>query len=325
VFAAIVTVAVMPMVLAGLQRRRVVDVPNERSSHDRPVLRAGGIAPAIACLVALFATPALSGHARAALLGGASAFGVVGLFDDLRGIRATLRLALQFGIAVALLPFLIDGMTGSVLWRAVFAAGVVTWLVAYVNAFNFMDGINGISAAQAIIAGSTWFAIGVWRGVPSFAAVGAIVCGAAVGFAPFNFPTARVFLGDVGSYFLGAWLAVGVVLGLRSGLAAEAVIAPLTIYLVDTATTLVQRVRRGEHWWQPHHDHTYQRLYAQGWSHTKTTVVIGGLLVAIGASGAFTADTDRPTRLVIDLVIAGLLVAYLSAPRLIDRRTAVAR
>src|SRR5207244_9022591 len=103
------------------------------------------------------------------------------------------------------LPWLLTGMTSSLLWRLVFGLGVLIWVVAYTNAFNFMDGINGISAAQVIVAGGYFGIVGTQRHVPLLAAGGFVAAGAAAAFLPFNFPKATVFLGDVGSYFLGAW------------------------------------------------------------------------------------------------------------------------
>ena len=125
------------------------------------------------------------------------------------------------------------------------AGMVVVFIVGYVNAFNFMDGINGISAAQTIVAGVFWWALGSGEQLDGLSTGSAIVVGATLAFVPFNFPKARVFLGDVGSYFLGAWLAVLAVMALRADVTPEAVLAPLGIYLADTGATIARRVRRG--------------------------------------------------------------------------------
>ena len=123
---------------------------------------------------------------------------------------------------------MLTGLHGSVVWQGAVVAGTVLWLVAYTNGFNFMDGIDGISVAQATVAGIVWYVLGRSEHVSSLAVGGAIVAGAVIGFAPFNLLRARMFLGDVGSYFLGAWLAALAVLGLRAGIAPEAVLAPLS-------------------------------------------------------------------------------------------------
>ncbi|HJV08457.1 MAG TPA: hypothetical protein VJ653_02220, partial [Acidimicrobiales bacterium] len=221
-----VALACGPLVLAALRRGEVLDHPTERSSHTGSVPRGGGVAPALGALVALAVTPELASSHRWAIVVAAGLFGIVGLVEDLVGVRALYRLVIQFPIAAVAGLFLLDGLTGPVLWRVVFALGVVFWLVAFVNAYNFMDGIDGISVAQAAGAGVIWYAVGTHAEAPALAAGGAIIAGAALGFAPFNLPKARMFLGDMGSYFIGAWLATVAVLGLRAGVAPEAVLAP---------------------------------------------------------------------------------------------------
>ena len=316
--AAGITVAVMPVVVAVV-RQRLLDFPNQRSSHQVSTPRGGGLAPAAGCVGALVAAGSPAGAARAGLIVAATGFGLIGLMDDAWTLPVSARLPAQAVAAAAALPWLLTGLSGHALWQVVFAAGVWLWLVSYVNAFNFMDGINGISAGQAIVAGAAWFALGVWRDVPVLAVAGAIIAGASAGFLPFNFPRARVFLGDVGSYFLGAWLAATAVFGLRAGLAPEAVLAPLTLYLADTATTIVRRVRQGAHWSAAHRDHTYQRLCAVGWSHACTTVVVTGVMVALAGLGALAELGPLAVRLLVDGAGAAVVVAYLRAPTLIAR------
>lgn len=315
----VVTLAACPAVILGLRRSQVLDRPGTRSSHDAPVPRGVGLAVAVGGISAAMLSSGLS-EWRVPLILVSAAFGLLGLVEDLRGVSSLRRLFVQGMIAVAALPLLLRDLSGPAPWRLLFACGVLLWLVSYVNAFNFMDGINGIAAVQAAVAGAAWWAMGSAEGVTALEVGGAIVGGAAAGFAPFNFPRARGFLGDVGSYFLGAWLAVLVVIGLRAGLAPEAVVAPLAVALLDTLWTLVGRVRRGERWHEPHREHVYQRLVAAGWSHTATTLFVGGLLVAISGLGAMTlAVSAFSGRLVLDLIIAALLVGYLLSPRLAAR------
>jgi UDP-N-acetylmuramyl pentapeptide phosphotransferase/UDP-N-acetylglucosamine-1-phosphate transferase len=315
-----VSLAVAPIVLACARRFGVLDVPSHRSSHDRPTPRAGGIAPAVAVVVALVATSAASGDARLALLVGAGTFGVLGLAEDVVGVPALPRLALQVVAAGACLPWLLTGLDGSVAWRLLFTAAVVVWLVGYVNAFNFMDGIDGISVAQVVVAGTAWYLIGRSENVVPLAAAGAIGAGAALGFAPFNVFRARIFLGDVGSYFFGAWLAIAAVMGLRAGLAPEAVLAPLAVYAADTGVTLLRRLIAGETWYEPHRDHTYQRLVRAGWSHVQTTALVAVVIAVCAALGAVSLRGSAPARAVADAALAAVLVAYVVAPLLLAGR-----
>lgn len=252
-----------------------------------------------------------------ALILGSAAFGLLGLVEDLRGVPSLRRLLAQALLATAMLPLLLRDLSGPAAWRLIFACGVLLWIVSYVNAFNFMDGINGISAMQVVVAGASWWAIGDAESVTTLAWGGAIIVGAAAGFAPYNFPQARAFLGDVGSYFLGAWMAVLVVVGLRAGLPPEAVVAPVGVALADTLWTIIRRVRRGDRWHEPHNEHVYQRLVRAGFSHTTTTLFVGGGLLLCSALGATALATDSvAARVAADVAIAALLVGYLVAPSL---------
>jgi UDP-N-acetylmuramyl pentapeptide phosphotransferase/UDP-N-acetylglucosamine-1-phosphate transferase len=314
------TVALLPPVLIGLRRLQVIDNPSRRSSHDRPTTRGGGLAPAIAMLVALGVSSSITGPYRVTLVVGAAGFGLIGLAEDLWGIPALHRLGLHVLVAAATLPWLLQGLQEPAGLEVAAFALALTWLVAYVNAFNFMDGINGISCAQAIVAGAAWYAIGRSEPVPALAGGGAIVVAAAIGFAPFNFPTARVFLGDVGSYFFGAWLAVLVVVGLRARIAPEAIIAPVSLYLADTATTLVRRVVRHERWYTPHRDHAYQHLVRAGWSHTRTTALVAATMALCSALGAVSISAaPGAARAGADLAILCILGAYVIGAERLER------
>lgn len=314
------TVVLTPVAIAGLRRWRILDHPNERSSHDRPVIRGGGLALVGAAAIAVIVRPDTYTGRGTGVLVAAAAFAAIGLAEDLRGIPAIPRLGLQAVAAALALPWLLEDLTSSAAWQVVFGAGVLVWLVAYANAFNFMDGINGISAAQTAVAGGAFALLGAIEDVPMLATGGAITVGLALGFLPFNFPNARVFLGDVGSYLLGAWLATLLVIGLRAGLPPEAVIAPLALYLADTGTTLVRRIRQGEPWHTPHRRHAYQELVKRGWSHTATTGLVTLVLILVSGLGLLSLAGSTGVRVAGGLLLATALAAYLALPHLPLRR-----
>lgn len=314
-----ISCAIAPLVLAMLRRAQVLDTPTERSSHDAPVPRGGGIAPAVAALLVLMVASSVSGSDRLAIAVTAIAFGVVGLLEDLIGIRVLHRLAVQFVSAAVAVVLLLGDMTGPIVWKGLFAVATVFWLVAFVNAFNFMDGINGISVVQAVGAGAAWLLTGTITDTPVLAAGGVVIAGASLGFAPFNMPTARMFLGDVGSYFIGAWLASVAVLGLEAGVPPEAVLAPLALYAADTGATLLRRVVRGEHWYLPHRGHAYQRLGDAGWSHVQASALVAGCIAACGALGAVSLGASLVGRVVADIAIVAVITAYLLTPALVAR------
>lgn len=313
VVAFVATLVLCPVVIEWLRRRDMVDNPVERSSHSVPTLRGGGLAPAVGAVLGATIAAASSSSSLLTVVGTALAFGALGLADDLTSVSAHLRLVLQLllaaGAVVLLAPDLPDGVT-----LAILAPLAWIWLVAYVNAFNFMDGINGISAAQVIVAGGAWAAVGAWQDTPVVTAGGLTIALAALAFLPFNFPNARVFLGDVGSYFLGGWLAVMVVLAISEGLTPEAALAPLLLYVCDTGITLARRIARRESFMEPHREHTYQRLVVGGWSHARTTGFVGVVIAMCSALGAATL-LSTPVRVGADVALAVVMVAYLTAPQ----------
>jgi UDP-GlcNAc:undecaprenyl-phosphate GlcNAc-1-phosphate transferase len=319
-FALVVSLACAPAVLTVLRRRKILDHPSARSSHVGPVPRGGGIAPAVGALAAFLLASSTTSSQRWTVVFAAGLFGLIGLVEDVAGIRAVFRLGFQFAIAFFCVLFLLDGLTGSGPWQALFGAATIFWIVAFVNAYNFMDGINGISVAQAVGAGATWLVVGQITNTLILASGGAIIAGAVLGFGPFNLPKARMFLGDVGSYFIGAWLASVAVLGLRAKIPPEAVLAPLALYLADTGITLARRVARGEPWHEPHRDHAYQRLADSGWSHVQVSAVVAGCIGLCGALGAVSLSGSLAARVAADVSIASVIGGYLISPRWLASR-----
>lgn len=248
-----------------------------------------------------------------ALLAGTLLAGAVGLVEDLRGVPVLARLLLLIGAA---LPVAL--LAGN---RLHAAAGVLVllYVVAVVNATNFMDGINGISAAQGLAGGAAFAVMGHVLDEPVLAGFAAAVAAATLAFAPYNVPRARVFLGDCGSYALGAALAGLSVLTWVAGAPLEAAVAPLMLYLADTGSTLLRRYRNGEVWHQPHRTHVYQRLTDLGWSHTRVSGLVLALISLCSLLGAASAGSV-PLRVAGDLGLAAVLSGYLALPRLLRER-----
>jgi len=246
------------------------------------------------------------------------AAGAIGLVDDVRGgISFQVRFAAQ--VAVAAVAVVVLGTGVSVLPVGVLLAGAAIGVVGYINAFNFMDGINGISVASAVVAGAMFAVVGRLENLALLQAGGVAITAACVGFLPFNFPTARAFLGDVGSYFIGAWIAILAYIAVLAGVRLDVVGAPLALYVADVGFTLAARVRRGEQWHAAHRDHVYQKLASGGLGHTFTTLVVLATSTALSALGlvSLCAPAWRP---VAWLAMAILLGAYLAAPSLLGRQ-----
>ena len=256
-----------------LSRLRVLDVPNERSSHSVPVLRGAGLAPFLGFLVGIYilVVALQPGTMKLLVIGAASAsVGVLGLLEDIWGIRIIARFTVQLSVGAAATSVLVVYSAADLWWiplGAVFFAG-------YTNAANFMDGINGISGLHGAAVGSTFAVIGIITDRPWLLAIGLVLAVSFAIFLPWNLARKRMFLGDVGSYLLGGAVGITAIAAVLDGAPSMAVVAPLGIYLADTASTLVKRLLRGEKWQQPHRSNVYQRLTAAGFPHLTSSLVV---------------------------------------------------
>lgn len=300
-------------VISVLRAQHVLDVPNARSSHSKATVRGGGIALMSGVAVGI----AISGpdYRLVTLLGLSLAAALVGLGDDLRNLSAYVRLVVQLllGGAVVMLLAPLPTSWGGLLGAAVIMLGVV----GYVNAFNFMDGINGISGMTGAVIGLWYLYLGLAGSDEHLAVGGAVVMGACLGFLPWNFPVARVFLGDVGSYGLGLLIGGLAVVAYATGASPLEAMAPLILYVADTGWTLASRLRRGSPWREAHREHVYQRLCDAGLTHVQTTTV-----VALATAMTCAAIAWLPAGWALALV-AGGLAGYLRLPEVLSKRMRV--
>lgn len=300
-----------PVVLRVMTARAVMDMPSARSSHRIPTPRGGGVAVALAAIAALMFAPQARLVAVPLLL-----FAVIGLAEDVRGVPIVPRLLLQFGAgAVSTLVLLPDSHPGAVTIALV--AVIAIWLAAYANAFNFMDGINGISTAHAMLTGLLYAGLGRAHELPVLSVAGVVIAAASLTFAPWNAGRARIFLGDVGSYALGGVLASLAAYGVLHGVAVEAALAPLALYIADTGWALLRRWRRGVEWYRPHREHVYQQLTDSGWSHQRVTLATIAVSSAVCLCGVLAGSAATATRLTLDGLALMLLGGYLAVPALL--------
>lgn len=282
------------LALGYARRRGLVDQPGERRSHALPTPRGGGIAIVGALLLAILAAGYLAPESRLLLQAGGLGLvlvAAVGWIDDHRPLSPVTRLAAH-AVSAALLAaaILLSGHGPEAACVAFVAVPVL------VNVWNFMDGINGLAASQAMLAG-LGFAWLAGEGAAAWLALA--LAGACLGFLPFNFPNARIFLGDVGSGALGhalAMLAVLVMLAPGTSLAPAQwplFVLPLSAFLVDAGLTLARRAWRRERWWEPHVQHAYQVWSRKLGRHAPVTLAYAGwallgsgLMVWFGQAGA---------------------------------------
>ena len=284
---AFITLMLGYLAVSGLrrwaERRQILDIPNERSSHIQPIPRGGGIAICTITLTGLIAYQFLdldwSWSVLLAYSIGASLIAGVSWRDDLHSLTNWVRFsAHSVGALVAILGVGTWHLV-SLPWMGEFYLGgwgwIVTflWIVGLTNAYNFMDGIDGLAAGQAVVAGFGWAVVG-WLASLSFVSiVGLLLAASSLGFLGHNWPPARIFMGDVGSAFLGYSFAFLPVVAARAD-PALAVVGVLLLwpFLFDTMFTFLRRLYHRENVFAAHRSHLYQRLVIAGATHRGVTL-----------------------------------------------------
>ncbi|MDE0941670.1 MAG: glycosyltransferase family 4 protein [Alphaproteobacteria bacterium] len=318
-FSCIVSYLATWAVLAMLRARSILDHANERSSHLGSVPRGGGIAVMAVIVVgwSLYAhfLGASFNVITIALL--AAALAGISFIDDVRGLPTLQRLVLQtlavalgclvlpdepdsLGIFQGWLPPVADRLAAGFLWL---------W---FVNLFNFMDGIDGITVVEAGSIGLALVLMAYFAGDAAHVATpGIIVAGAVIGFGIWNWRPAKIFLGDVGSVGLGfllGWLLLSLA---GSGQWAAALLLPL-YYLADATWTLLRRMLGGEDFWQAHRSHFYQHAASSMGDHGRVALIIlgcNGVLVAL-ALWSVLGGTQWVALLIGGVAVAGLLCYF---------------
>jgi len=270
------------------ERRNILDIPNKRSSHTLPTPRGGGIAIAFFVLfgfaIAWLINPSWPVWALSAYLFGAALIAVVSWLDDLRPLPNRIRFAAHSaGAILAILGFgywhSVDiPLVGQLNFGWFGFLVVFLWIVGLTNAYNFMDGIDGIAGGQAVVAGFGWAILG-WLGDQSLVGLlGLLLAMTSLGFLGHNWPPARIFMGDVGSAFLGYTFAVLSVIAAakdpRFFLIGLLLVWP---FVFDTTLTFLRRLQKGENVFFAHRSHLYQRLVIAGCSHRFVTLLYMGL------------------------------------------------
>ena len=270
----------------------MLDHPNERSLHDRPVPRGGGLAILIAIIVcAATVTWFHSVYVFAGMASGILIVAIVSFFDDRYSVPPLYRLVAHVLAAAVILygGFSLQKLEiPGVSWHWSYTMGAmfsVLYTVWMINLYNFMDGMDGFAGGMALFGFGAFAAMGWMAGHEIFFVISLIVAAASTGFLVFNFPPARIFMGDIGSSALGFLAAVLSLWGVKDGVfpfwIAVLVFSP---FIVDATTTLIRRLWRHEKIWQAHKTHYYQKLVQAGWGHRKTVLLEYAIMLGCGVT-----------------------------------------
>ncbi len=308
--------------------RQLLDQPGPRRSHHEATPRGGGIAVVATFLLAA-AVAALTGQTGTASLGwiagGSAVMCALGFWEDHKPLSRRLRLLAQLLTSAAVAwglgvhdPAFVERIWPD--WLALVGTPVRPWLLSglvvvamvwMVNLFNFMDGINGLAGCETVFACAVFAAVAAVAGFQGQALLLGGAAAAALGFLPWNFPHAKVFLGDSGSYGIGFLLAAVLVDGAQAAYLSPWVgIAVLGLFVMDASLTLAFRVVSGARWYNPHREHAYQLMVRRGWRHASVVFAASAVNLLFILPVLWLGGDDHQSRASL-AVLLGLTVLWL--------------
>lgn len=306
-------------------RWAILDHPNARSLHETPCPRSGGVAILLGLAAGggsfLLALPVADRPLWPALC--VLLVAAVSLVDDIRSLPAFVRLAVHGAAActVVVAGNLAFYRLNFPFWELVLPSwlalvGSILYIVWMLNLYNFMDGIDGLAGGMAVLGFGTFAVLGWLADAPTFATLSLCIAASSAGFVLFNFPPARIFMGDIGAGTLGFIAALFTLWGARAGVFPFWVgVLVFSPFVVDATWTLVRRAVAGEKPWQAHRIHAYQRVVQAGWSHRRTTLheyllmtscAASAILVSMGKSPALGAAVLMGWILIYGVLGAGV-------------------
>ncbi|WP_298854354.1 lipopolysaccharide biosynthesis protein [uncultured Aquimonas sp.] len=293
--------------LAYALRRGLMDAPGRRRSHVVATPRGGGIGfvLVLAALAPLLLTPATLGLSFSA---GLLAVAAVGWWDDHRPLSARFRLVVHV-LAAAQFLWVLQGTPTDMQTALHFGLGLL-WIVSLVNFWNFIDGINGLAALQAVIAAGLYAGLAQAAGLAGAAVLMLALSSAVLGFLPYNLPRARLFMGDVGSGALGFALGAFALLLLPSVRAPWLLLLPVAAVLADAGLTLAKRMLLGRRWYAAHREHLYQWWVRRGASHVRVSLAYAAFSLLVILPSMVLALEQPALRLPIAIgvyALAGLI------------------
>ncbi len=325
------SLVITPLVRRLCERFSLLDVPSDgRRVHRKAIPRLGGVAVFLSCGLALSTLPFVDNLLTQnlssrpsdlflAFIPGALVF-LLGVFDDLRGANAVVKFV-SLGL-IATLFFLMGGrvdalsvpFVGSVqLPTLVSYVVTVLWLVGIANAFNLIDGIDGLASGAALFSTLVILVFSVAQGRPLMIVVALVLCGSLAGFLRYNFNPASIFLGDSGALFVGFMLASLSVLGTQKAATAVAVVVPILAFgvpVVDTAMTMSRRLVSRRPVFEGDNEHIHHMLLARGWSQRKVVLVLYGVCASFGlAAVIFPATGSKVTGVVLFVISVAIIIA----------------
>ncbi len=304
----------------------VLDIPkDDRKVHKEPIPYLGGAAIYASAILTMLIFSDLDRTAISIMLGGTVIF-FVGLIDDIKDISPKIKLAGQIIAALiavyggAKINYITNPLPGyDVIYLEYLTIPIsVIWIVGITNTINLIDGIDGLASGVATISASTMMFIAAISGFDFILVECAVVAGASLGFLPYNFNPAKIFMGDTGALFLGYMLAVISILGVMKIVTSATIIIMILVLgipLFDTSFAIIRRIRNKKPIMEADRGHVHHRLLAKGFSQRQTVLILYIVSIMFGAAAILFADSEP---LEGSLVIGAVSIIIVYAGKKLD-------
>lgn len=299
---ALISLAATPIIIKLAPKIGAMDIPkDDRRIHSKPMPLIGGVAMYLAVMISMLLFFPGSRELYSIMAGGTIIF-VAGLKDDIKGMSPVEKLIYQIAAAVVAIwgGVQIDFVTNPLSWGGTVIPlswiGVpvtLFWIVGITNTLNLIDGLDGLAGGVAFISALSFTAVAIKLGVTQIGVLAVMVAGACIGFLPYNFNPAKIFMGDTGALFLGFMLAVISIEGVMKSVATIAMLVPIIILgvpIFDTTFAIFRRLLSGRSIMSADKNHLHHRLLKRGFSQRKTVLILYGIS---GIFGIFSVLVSR--------------------------------
>lgn len=316
-----VSLASTPVVKTLACKVGAIDVPDgQRRVHKVPIPRLGGLAIFLGFMCAVIALADIDNQVRGILIGSIIIV-AIGIVDDIKQLRALIKLVVQIIAAVIVVchdvkisaltvpTFIVDTGYLPLGWFSV--PITIFWIVAVTNAVNLIDGLDGLAVGVSSIATFSLFFIAILAGEPTVALIAAALAGSCLGFLPYNFNPAKIFMGDTGSTFLGFILSTICIQGLFKGYAVISFIIPFLILglpLFDTSVAILRRIHNKKPIMGADRGHLHHKLIDMGFSQKQTVAILYVIAMLLGLSAVVLVERGAQTAFLLVSVVLLMLV-----------------
>ena len=298
-----------------------IDIPDgKRRVHKSPIPRMGGLAIFFGFMVAVLAFVDIDSQTRGILIG-ALLIVAIGILDDIKQLKASVKLLIQIvaasivvyhGVKIAAISvpsFIVDGGILPLKWLSI--PITVLWIVGVTNAVNLIDGLDGLAVGISSIATFSLFFIAILAGEPTVALISAALAGSCLGFLPYNFNPAKIFMGDTGSTFLGFILSVICIQGLFKGYAIISFIIPFLILglpIFDTSVAIIRRIHDKRPIMGADRGHLHHKLIDMGFSQKQTVAILYVIAMLLGLSAVVLIEQGAQTAFLMISIVLLMLI-----------------